>query len=147
MGYTLEAVIGTGGAVRALVGRWPVAVGVPVAQGLVLVPMSDELFDAVGAGADEALGFFKLPAGLLPGPGGGALGYVEAEFFGGVGEQRAALWAEGELVLGPVTEDDAQGRSPISQVLARLGAVPDGNADEFDSVGLGRHRHTGDWLA
>ena len=69
----------------------------------------------VGPGADEALGFWKLPGGLLAGP--------------------------------PVTEDDARGRSPISQVLGRLGVVPDGAADEFDSAGLGRHRHTGDWLA
>ena len=151
MGYTLEAVIGSAGALEAFVRRWAVAVAVPLAQGLVLVPMTDELFDAIGAGADEMLGFWRLPAGFGRLPAGGPVAYVEAEIFGGVGSQRAALWTGGELALGPLTleegEEFAPEGSPISQVLARLGVRRDGQRDEFDSVGLDRHRHTEDWLS
>jgi hypothetical protein len=72
--------------------------------------------------------------------------YVEAEYFGGTGSQFAAVWEDGVLVLGPVlkSEDESppvQGLSPISQALRRLGASADGHDDDFDAVGLGRHRH------
>jgi len=57
----------------------------------------------------------------------------------------------GRLVLGPLfvgeNEHFAPAGSPISQVLARLGAVREGHQDEFDAIGLGRHRDTEDWLS
>ncbi|MEU8611429.1 hypothetical protein AB0C29_25920 [Actinoplanes sp. NPDC048791] len=152
MGYTLEAFIGDPGVLRPVVDRWPVAALVPLSAGLSLIPMTDELFDAAGGGpTSEALGFWKLPAGFEPERVAGAVAYVEAEFFGGVGTQRAALWMSGRLALGPlfVGEDEhfAPAGSPISQVLARLGAGREGHHDEFDAIGLGRHRHTEDWLS
>jgi hypothetical protein len=57
----------------------------------------------------------------------------------------------GRLVLGPlaVGEDEPfdPAGSPISQVLARLGVGREGHQDEFDAVGLGRHRDTEGWLS
>jgi hypothetical protein len=80
----------------------------------------------------------------------GPIGYVEADYFGGVGTQRAALWADGRLTLGPlsveVRQDWPAEGSPISQVLARLGVDRTGHYDEFDAAGLAEHRHTEDWL-
>jgi hypothetical protein len=117
--------------------------------------MTDEFFDAVTDRAAGRLdGFWRMPAGfdreLASWSTVGPVGYVEAEFFGGVGGQGAALWDAGELVLGPlfVGEDEhfAPQGSPISQLLARLGVERDGYRDEFDVVGLGRHRETADWL-
>lgn len=35
--------------------------------------------------------------------------------------------------------------SPISRALARLGVTRAGARDEFDAVGLGRHRSTENW--
>ncbi|MGW4948193.1 hypothetical protein ACWEOZ_42135 [Actinoplanes sp. NPDC004185] len=155
MGYTLEAVIGDPGVLRPMVDRWPVAVVVPLHAGLSLIPMTDDLFDAAGGGPpSETLGFWKLPAGFEHGlaarSAAGPVAYVEAEFFGGVGTQRAALWRGGRLALGPLSvgEDEhfAPAGSPISQVLARLGVSPGEHHDEFDAAGLGRHRDTGDWI-
>jgi hypothetical protein len=148
VGYTLEAVIGAPDVLQPIVDRWPVAVIVPLGSGLALVPMTDELFDAATDGTTkDALGFFKLPAGfdreLAGWSAAGPVAYVEAEFFGGVGSQCAALWDGGRLALGPLAADED---GPISQVLARLGVSRDGQRDEFDSVGLDRHRHTEDWL-
>ncbi|WP_162908413.1 hypothetical protein [Allorhizocola rhizosphaerae] len=79
------------------------------------------------------------------------MAYVELDYFGGVGSQFAAVWHGGILVLGPLvlTEDEplpAPGWSPISQALRRLGVSVDGHYDEFDAIGLGRHRHVEDWL-
>lgn len=47
------------------------------------------------------------------------------------------VWHEGEVVAAEATIDEA---------LGLLGAVWQGEQDEFDSVGLGRHRRTGLWL-
>ncbi|MFE9694999.1 hypothetical protein [Micromonospora sp. NPDC005806] len=155
MGYTLEAIIGSAAALHTAVTQLSAAVPVPLAQDLALVPMTDELFDAVTDGTTEkVLGFWKLPGGfdreLTFWSSAGPVGYVEADFFGGVGSQRAALWVAGELVLGPLSvgegEPFAPEGSPISQLLARLGAERDGYRDEFEAVGLGRHRETADWL-
>ncbi|MFZ4239691.1 hypothetical protein ACOZGD_31515 [Streptomyces murinus] len=69
--------------------------------------MTDEVFDAVTDGGTEgALGFWRLPGGfeklLARWSAAGPVAYVEAEYFGGTGEQRAAVSADGELVLGPL---------------------------------------------
>ncbi|NJP44570.1 hypothetical protein [Actinacidiphila epipremni] len=185
MGYDLRAVIGGAELVRGVVrdlgaGAAPdpacglargltdgpaygLAYGLAheLGQGLALLPMTDELFDAVTNGDTGcAWGFFFLPGGFgarlarwsAAGAGGAAAGplaYVEADFFGGVGEQHAAVWQGGDLALGPlhmgVDEPfDADG-SPISQALRHLGAVAGDAYDEFAAVGLRRHRRTGDW--
>jgi hypothetical protein len=76
--------------------------------------------------------------------------YVEADYSGGVGEQSVEVWDSGKVVLdhlhlaakAPVP---AAG-TPIAQALRRLGVAKGDYHDEFDAVGLGRHRDTDDWL-
>ncbi|MEV8311993.1 hypothetical protein AB0P36_32930 [Streptomyces flavidovirens] len=70
-----------------------------------LMPMTDALFDSVADGSDAgALGFWRLPGGfektLAYWSTDGPVAYVEAEYFGGVGEQKAAVWYGGTIVLG-----------------------------------------------
>ncbi|WP_405925766.1 hypothetical protein [Streptomyces sp. NBC_00035] len=117
--------------------------------------MTDELFDAVTDGsAVGPLGFWRLPGGfdtlLAQWSTAGPVGYAEVEHFGGVGEQRAAVWADGALVLGPLYVPEGQSfpsaGSPVSQALRRLGAVAGADGDEFLAVGLDRHRHNEDWI-
>ncbi|MGW3333003.1 hypothetical protein ACWDF9_20950 [Streptomyces rubiginosohelvolus] len=76
---------------------------------------------------------------------------MEAERFGGVGKQRAVVWADGSLALGPLDEPAKQrlsrAVSPVSRALRRLGAQRDVGKDEFESVGLNRHRTNEDWIA
>ena len=155
MSYILEAIVGATTVVRGMVDLQPSAVLVPLWRDLALVPMTDELFETITDGTDDRpLGFLKLPSGfdraLSAWSSAGPVGYVEAEFFGGAGSQRAALWTAGQLVFGPLSVDEGEAfastGSPISQVLARLGVPRDGYVDEFEAVGLGRHRDTADWL-
>ena len=75
------------------------------------------------------------------------IGYLETEYFGGAGEQSAALWAGGQLVLGPLSlhvDGYGAGRPrslwPINAVLRGLGVETDGRMDEFDAIGLGNYR-------
>lgn len=150
MGYDLRAVIAEGETLSRATRDLPAARLAPIGQGLSLMPMTDALFDAVADGSRVgALGFWGLPGGfektLASWSTGGPMAYVEAEYFGGVGEQRSAVWDGGSLVLGPLHVEEGQpfpsAGSPISQALRRLGAVAGAGEDEFAAVGLDRHRH------
>ncbi|MEV3857884.1 hypothetical protein AB0J38_26595 [Streptomyces sp. NPDC050095] len=155
MGYELQAVIAADELLRGASREVPGARVVSLRQGLSLMPMTDEVFDAVTDGSDRGdLGFWKLPGGfellLAQWSSAGPVAYVEAEYFGGVGEQRAAVWAEGSLALGPLDEPEkrwfSRAVSPISQALRRLGARKSLGEDEFGAVGLDRHRNNEDWI-
>ncbi|MEU3742318.1 hypothetical protein AB0E78_35310 [Streptomyces sp. NPDC032198] len=156
MGYDLQAVIGGEEVLRAGARELPAARLVPIGQGLALMPMTDELFDSVADGGDDrAMDFWRLPAGfaktLADWSTAGPLAYVEAEYFGGVGEQTAVVWDGGATALGPLHEPEGRPTlpegGPISQALRRLGAVAGAREDEFTAVGLDRHRSVEDWVA
>jgi hypothetical protein len=151
VGYDLQAVIAGDELLRAASRNVPGARVVPLGQGLSLLPMTDEVFDSVADGSEtEALGFWRLPGGferkLAEWSAVGPVAYVEAEYFGGVGGQRAALWADGALALGPLDQPTMR-RGPISQVLRRLGARSGPGQDEFTAVGLDRHRDNDGWTS
>lgn len=154
--YCLQAVIATESVLRELAGSIAVACIVPLGQHLWILPMTDALFDAVTAtGAPQLDGFWKAPTGfdhlLTACSETGPVTYIEADYFGGAGTQTAQVWEAGQAVLGPlhlaVKESSPTTGTPISQALRRLGAAKGNHIDEFDAVGLGRHRDTGDWLS
>ncbi|MEV0091941.1 hypothetical protein [Streptomyces sp. NPDC050738] len=154
MSFVLEAVIAGDELLRAAVREVPGGRVARLAQGFLLLPLTDEIVDVVTAGSPErVLGFWRLSGDvenvLARWSVAGPVAYVEAEYFGGVGEQRAAVWAAGALELGPLCvqekEHFSSEGSPASQALRRLGARSGPGEDEFTAVGLGRHRSTDDW--
>ncbi|MEU9189766.1 hypothetical protein AB0D14_35560 [Streptomyces sp. NPDC048484] len=156
MGYTLQAVIAGDELLRAASRDVPGARVAPLRQGLSLMPMTDEVFDAITDGSAAGnLGFWRLPGGfetlLAQWSAAGPIAYVEAEYFGGVGEQRAAVWADGALVLGPLDAPTkkwlSRTVSPISQALRQLRVRRSLGEDEFEAVGLDRHRNNDDWIS
>ncbi|POX56337.1 hypothetical protein C3489_05790 [Streptomyces sp. Ru71] len=156
VGYELQAVIAKDELLRGVSRDLPAARLASLGQGLSLIPMTDQLYDAAMDGTEGPLGFWRLPGGfdkrLADWSAAGPVAYVEAEYFGGVGEQHAAVWAYGAVVLGPLHAPDGQpfgsAGSPISQALRRLGVVVEAAAtDEFATVRLDRHRRTEDWIA
>ncbi|WAZ26685.1 hypothetical protein STRCI_008297 [Streptomyces cinnabarinus] len=156
MTYVLQAVIAGEQVLRAAVRDLPAARLATLGQGLALMPLTDALCDAVASGRGRgARGFRWLPDGFDVAVAGwsaaGPVAYVEAEYFGGAGEQRAAAWDGGTLVLGPLHVEEGQPfpatGSPISQALRRLGVVASADGDEFSAVGLGRHRRSAAWIA
>jgi hypothetical protein len=66
------------------------------------------------------------------------------DIYAGVGPQTARIWQNGARVFA---QEGSPGSGPISMALQRLG-VTGGRLgwDEFDVVGLGRHRATSRWL-
>ncbi|MFD8154348.1 MULTISPECIES: hypothetical protein [unclassified Streptomyces] len=155
MGYDLHAVIGGEEALRRAARAVPAARSVSIAQGLSLMPMTDALLAALeSADRERELGFWRLPQGFAKELGGwsaaGPVAYVEAEYFGGAGEQRAAVWDGGALVFGPLGVDEGEpsppAGTPISQALRRLGVVAGAGEDEFSAAGLHRHRSDEAWI-
>ncbi|OXM44337.1 hypothetical protein CFP71_40455 [Amycolatopsis thailandensis] len=155
MGFNLQAVVATQVVLSKLAGNTDAAHVVPLGQQLSLLPMTDELFDAVtDADAPRLGGFWKMPAGfdrrLADCSASGPVAYLEAEYFGGVGTQSAQVWDKGRVVLGPLHLEENQptppGGSPISQALRLLGVGKGDHHDEFEAIGLGRHRDTDGWI-
>ena len=150
MAYSLEALIGpTLGPLSAIDGVPPLTV-VALPHDLGLLPLVPELLKALGpvAEAAEVERLEDLPY-VKPGvlwlaeklSAGGKVAYVEAEFFGGVGEQASAGWEQGQVAFAPLNAQDA-----INRALRWLGVTAEGEDDEFDTLGLGRHRFTERWV-
>ncbi|RYY64085.1 MAG: hypothetical protein EOO12_10645 [Chitinophagaceae bacterium] len=146
MGYQIEAFIGPQESLRQLPVLFPAARIVVLEQGLALCPLTDELFTAMnGAGDTHRIGPFvkftkAVEAGLLRAAGEGAIGYIEAGYFGGSGGQQGVVWKDGRRgrIEGP-------GHSAINSVLWSLGTKSNPGSDPFESIGLDRHRATCDW--
>ncbi|MFG2142094.1 hypothetical protein [Streptomyces sp. NPDC048650] len=156
MGYDLQAVIAGDEVLRAASRNLPAARLASLGQGLSLMPMTDALYDSVADGSGTgALGFWRLPERfektLAVWSTAGPVAYVEAEYFGGVGELQAAVWIAGTIALGPLHAPEGRPFPPagsaISQALRRLGVVASVGEDEFSAVGLDRQRHGERWIA
>jgi hypothetical protein len=158
MAYALTALIGPPGALEPLVERSRHARLTALAQGLALVPLTaalgrdlaQELVDQPLL-VDERLPR-RLEDELALLSRSGDLAYVEVESSGGEPAQAAAVWREGQLIVGPMIHRPTDSpvplsRMPVNTALRRLGVRVAAEAiDEFASVGLNRHRLTEDWL-
>lgn len=116
--------------------------------GLAIIPLGHAQLDRLAS--DRAFnrrdGFIylseELEAGILRRAGDERLLYLETEYFGGIGDQGAALSEQGAVVwrAAHASDQPKAGRSPISEGLSRLGVPPAPGSDEFDGAGLGRFR-------
>ena len=116
-----------------------------------MIPVTQLLYDGlrqqhIPDPTEDWAGFVLSPAPLVTPLGRlsatGVVAYVEADFFGGRGEQRCVVWRKGTLVLGPLEEDHA-----INRALGRLSVRHGLFHDEFEAVGLSKHRSNEEWLA
>ncbi|GAA1351672.1 hypothetical protein GCM10009612_08830 [Streptomyces beijiangensis] len=148
--YDLKAVIAERGLLTAAAATIAGARITPLRCGLAVMPMTDDLFAVVGTPKGDCVpGFWRLPAGfdevLSSWSKAGPVAFVESEYFGGVGEENAAVWSAGQLALGPLhmTEDDAEPATgtPVVRALHALGIRASASEDEFQVAGLGEHRN------
>ena len=103
MGYNLNAILGKFERLQAVASATPPAVIVPLAGELGLIPLSEELFDAINKGSTEKYEadkrhFTFLSAKIASWLGsvsaGTTIAYVEADYFGGRGTQCAVAWKD-----------------------------------------------------
>ena len=145
MAYEIQAIVSTQSVLAVHRTRFASAAIVPLVSGFALIPITGELLHEVGASGESGQFYkFTLPiAGWLRAISASApAAYIEAEFFGGVGGQSATVWPHGEQLLGPTHNSDA-----INIALRLIGVQRGTSRDEFEAVGLPRHRHTNGWLA
>jgi hypothetical protein len=144
MAYTLQALITDEAAARTAAPT--AAVVVPLPQGKVLIPLSDrmrEIHDIPFLPLTDD-GQENVPRSIedvaKPIAKTAKIAYVEAEFFGGDGTQACVTWGPADTASRVVVDGSA-----INTALQFLGVNKGEHHDEFDAVGLGRHRSTEDW--
>ncbi len=136
--YELEAIIGRREEFEDLLRSENIAFPCEIDGGLVLVPMTEGLLAhlELGGGIDYNGGEEAINKWATQFSKGRTLAYVTATMSGNLGGQRCWVWRDGEMLLA---------KCDINAVLKSLGVVRGERMDEFDSIGLGRHRKTEEW--
>lgn len=156
--HDVEGLIARGDALSTSTSQFASAVVCPLIQGFSLLPLTDALAKELAAYRPDLQATLTKP---LPYLSGGAhplaieisrrapVAYIATAYFGGHGKQDALAWERGILRFSPTTPgyDRHWPHTPISQALRTIGVVADQGLDEFDTVGLGKHRETHRWAA
>lgn len=151
MSHNIEAIIIADDADFSILSSVKDVHRMPLSQGLILIPVTDELSDGQSEGEPDGSEnpyeqFWKFSKGIQKLierlSKGRPVAYVETEYFGGTGAQVAAVWKDGSLEFGPEQAEIG----PINAALRLLGVHTEKGRDEFDSVGLGRFRSNEDWI-
>lgn len=159
MGHNLQAIIGRTPVIDALTERFDAVVRVALRQGFEMVPVIERLHDEIafapGARNPElAVGGFSELGKLAKDRMAelshvSPVAYICTEYFGGVGEQAAVAFVDGQLA----TPSSDPGRvlpwsssiGPINDALSAIGVRRGLLKDEFERVGLGHHRDMDEW--
>ena len=121
---------------------------ISLAGDLVLLPLRDKDIESFSVAPREPVQDFEcltedLVAVLCTLSRAGSVLYFETEYFGGAGAQGAAVFRGGSIVFGP----QSAAIGPINRGLTFLGVsvVPPAR-DQFETIGLHRHRTVEAWL-
>jgi hypothetical protein len=170
MAYSLQAVIAKTG----VLGRnLPVQLNiVPLAGGVEMIPLGSAAQDFyrlqyLPLTAEDCCEVVELPASAVELcealSKGCVVAYIEAEYFGGTGNQAHVIFENGRQagavvcaagainealrLLGVRAQDGGEGAAGWLRARFRFPGVRRMSArDEFDAVGLGRYRDTDRWL-
>ncbi len=147
MGYTLQAFIGRQSDLKIISAKYDNAQVVSVGQEISIIPMTEDLFDEINAlSISEDINSFtflttNIEQEILKLIDNNSIGYIEADYFGGEGGQIGILWKDKRrLKLFDKTHNT------INSILKYFGTTAHFGKDEFDTLNLGRHRETIDWL-
>lgn len=148
MGHNLSAIIGNCAATEKLSADWSCAQTIRLPQGYCLIPLTDDFFDTVTAafGTSNEAGatdLIYLTAAihhlLCQYTVHNKLIYIETDYTGGVGTQAGVLYSNGQISVLPQNSSGT-----INRLLQALGVKRLPGKDEFDTLQLGRYRHTND---
>jgi|SRR5262245_27907439 len=165
MGHHIQAFISREELLREIAQHYPTAIVIPLSQGFGMLPITEQFYDELPSPQypnktdnhktdnrflymgpklhqiGEALSV-KVP-----------LAYVETEYFGGTGFQGAVVWASGQMIFGPALTGDSEDfqtddlpDNAINIALRKLGVLKGASHDEFDAIGLGKHRDNESWI-
>lgn len=150
MSYELEAIIGPDEHISKCCQGVKNAHMIALAQGVAMIPLIDELqIELEGSNSRRGNPVFPGSEYLSDAVAGWitdasadtTLAWVEATYSGGWGGQTLVVWQNREIVIGPESHPNA-----INRALKVLGVQAADDLDEFDTLKLGRYRHTKKWL-
>jgi hypothetical protein len=149
MTHIVTGLIARQGLLAPIAQSWLLSSPIGLVQGFELLPLQENEIGRIFGSSTlssiaEDFGSLskELIEGLMNASTNALIMYFETEYFGGEGGQGAALFHEGR-----VTFIQSARIGPINRGLARLGVrVVTPAIDEFQSIGLDRHRSTEDWL-
>ena len=149
MGHFVTGLVAKQQTLQAFASQHSLHQPIALSGGLHILPLRDEDLDSfLPLPLDgHCKGFAHLSSQLietlLKASEVGSLIYFETEYHGGSGGQGAVAFSNGKIALEPQSAEFG----PINTALQFLGVrtVPPAH-DEFETVGLDRHRYTEDWL-
>jgi len=158
MGHYVQGFIAKKDLLRAATAQYRNAVVVDLSQNFGLLLNTDEFFDELSMppyldGSQEdtdsiwkfspQLEDFAIRLSAVT-----PVVYIETDYVGGPGIQAALALNLGKVIYGPQQSSAAISRdSPINGALRSIGVKYDPEQlDEFDTLGLGRHRCNEDWI-
>src|SRR5581483_12196107 len=101
---------------------------IPLEQGFAFLPLDNDLYEEVYKINRKPL--IWLARLFKPVP----IAWIETDYFGGFGTKSAILWKDGKK------KRFREAFGGIDKAMHELGVVCKGDKDEFDTLGLGRHR-------
>ncbi len=150
--YSLCALVGNTTAMALEIPIYQSAHRIELRGGVSMIPLGEALLAEVirsgsAAPAPSVGGAFEFLAGGVEAwvkvmSVGSPIAFVETEYFGGEGFERAGVWRLGQIALGPL-----DGAGSINQALRAVGVKSPTENQEFEHVGLDRCRSVEEWLA
>lgn len=147
MGYYLQAFICNQADTNIFTDNFEKAKKIEIGQRLSLIPMTEELFDEINnfvvSNSVDKFEYLteNIESKILQLIGSKKIAYVEAEYFGGEGGQIAIIWSNHNR-----QNFFEYGQEGINKVLKDFRIKTKFFKDEFDTLNLGRHRNTIDWI-
>ena len=150
MSHFVTGIVGKPKSLEAFAEKHSLHLPIELSQGFSLLPLRDRDIASFVASPlnGQPLGFNYLSEQLLQelrlASSDASLVYFETEYFGGMGAQGAVALINGQLAFGPESAESGT----INRALALLGVAVNPPAhDEFEAIGLNRHRQTEHWVA
>jgi hypothetical protein len=154
--HDVTAMIAKSEKLTAATRRFKTAVVCPLVQGFSLLPITEDLAKELSVYASQTKAPLTKPIEELSDELHALaieisydcpIAYISTCYFGGQGNQNALVWDKGNLLFSPTTQgyDQVWPNTQISQALRAIGVLAEEGMDEFDTVGLGKHRHTHKW--
>jgi len=146
MGYYLNAFIGSIENLEAITLRFKNAKTVLLTNQLAIFPMTSDLFNEINDyRASSNIGKYlfltsDIENEILRTIGDRSVAYIELEYFGGSGVQKGIVWKNGKRI------SEYNELNAVNSILRQFGIARTKTKDEFETIGLNRHRNTEDWL-
>jgi hypothetical protein len=146
MGHCIQVLVATPETADRLQSSYSQLPRVVARQGFVILPVDADFVDSVTeARPPQSTNTFMLLTDAFQdflrelsrlGP----VAYIETDYFGGVGGQGAAVYADGQVIMEPEWGESG----PINRALKMIGVNRGLFGDRFSALGLGAYRSNDD---